>query len=129
MINPKTVQFVDMIEKMAAKFDGKKKVYGFYKDNAEIIEKLSEDENFFENYIVYNDKKIVLDANGKDFYGIIKKIKDGEIKEYYKDIYVIRKEEEVLCLVGYPPEDKNLPKNEDGDDVLFVIENGRWYMV
>ena len=24
MINPKTVRFVDMIEKMAAKFDGKK---------------------------------------------------------------------------------------------------------
>lgn len=128
MINPKTVRFVDMIEKMAAKYDGEKKVYGFYKDNAEVIKKLSEDENFCENYIVYNDKKIELDANGKDFYGIVKKIKNRKIKEYYEDVYVVKKGEEVLCLVGYPPEDKNLPKNEDGDDVLFVVEDGRWYI-
>lgn len=128
MINPKTVQFVDMIEKMAAKFDGKKKVYGFYKDNAEVIKKLSEDEKFCENYIVYNDKKIELDANGKDFYGIVKKIKNGEIKEYYEDVYVVKQGEEILYLIGYPPEDINLPKDEDGDDVLFVVEEGRWYM-
>ena len=129
MVKPETVRFIDMIEKLSAIFDGKKKVYGFFKDNAEVIEKLSEDENFCENYIVYNDKKIELDANGKDFYGIVKKIKNRKIKEYYEDVYVVKKGEEVLCLVGYPPEDKNLPKNEDGDDVLFVVEDSRWYMV
>ena len=58
MINPKTVRFIDMIEKLSAIFDGKKKVYGFFKDNAEVIEKLCEDEKFCENYIVYNDKRL-----------------------------------------------------------------------
>ena len=72
MINPKTVRFVDMIEKMAAKFDGKKKVYGFYKDHAEVIKNVNEDETFCEKYIVYNDKKIELDVGDKNFYGIVK---------------------------------------------------------
>ena len=129
MINPKTVRFVDMIEKMAAKFDGKKKVYGFYKDHAEVIKNVNEDETFCEKYIVYNDKKIELDVGDKNFYGIVKKVKNGKIKAYYEDVYVVKRGEEILCLVGYPPEDKNLPKNEDGDDVLFIIEEGRWYMV
>lgn len=128
MINPKTVRFVDMIEKMAAKYDGEKKVYGFYKDNAEVIKNVNEDENFCDNYIVYNNKKVELDANGKDFYGIVKKIKNGKIKEYYEDVYVVKQGEEILYLIGYPPEDKNLPKDEDGDDVLFVVEEGRWYI-
>lgn len=128
MINPKTVRFVDMIEKMAAKYDGEKKVYAFYRDNKEVVKKVNEDEKFLENYIVYNDKKIELDANGKDFYGIVKKIKNGEIKEYYEDVYVVKKGDEILYLIGYPPEDKNLPKDEDGDDVLFVVEEGRWYI-
>ena len=65
---------------------------------------------------------------GKDSVDSLVK-KDGKIKEYYKDVYVVKKGEEVLCLVGYPPEDEILPKNEDGDDVLFVVEDGRWYMV
>ena len=129
MINPKTVRFVDMIEKMAAKFDGKKKVYGFYKDHAEVIKNVNEDEKFLENYIVYNDKKIELDVGDKNFYGIVKKVKNGKIKAYYEDVYVVKRGEEILCLVGYNKEDKNLQKNEDGDDVLFVIEKGRWYMV
>ena len=114
---------------MAAKYDGVKKVYGFYKDNEEVIKNISEDETFCENYIVYNDKKIELDVGDKNFYGIVKKVKNGKIKAYYEDVYVVKRGEEILCLVGYPPEDKNLPKNEDGDDVLFVIEKGRWYMV
>ena len=65
----------------------------------------------------------------ENFYGIVKKVKNGEIKAYYEDVYVVKRGEEILCLVGYPPEDEILPKNEDGDDVLFVIEKGRWYMV
>ncbi len=129
MVKPETVRFIDMIEKMAAKYDGVKKVYGFYKDNAEVVKKVCEDENFCENYIVYNDKKVELDCNDKRFYGIIKKVKNGEIKAYYEDVYVVKRGEEILCLVGYPPEDEILPKNEDGDDVLFVVEDGRWYMV
>ena len=129
MVKPETVRFIDMIEKLSAIFDGKKKVYGFYKDHAEVIKNVNEDETFCEKYIVYNDKKIELDVGDKNFYGIVKKVKNGKIKAYYEDVYVVKRGEEILCLVGYPPEDKNLPKNEDGDDVLFVVEDGRWYMV
>lgn len=30
MVKPEAVRFIDMIEKMAAKYDGVKKVYGFF---------------------------------------------------------------------------------------------------
>ena len=43
-------------------------------------------------------------------------------------MYVVKKGGEILYLIGYPPEDKNLPKDEDVDDVLFVVEEGRWYI-
>lgn len=129
MINPKTVRFFDAVEKLASMYDGEKRVYGFYKDNEEVIKGVGSDKDFYNKFLVYNDKKVELDVEDKNFYGIVKKVKNGEIKEYYEDVYVIKKGEEVLCLVGYPPEDENLPKNEDGDEVLIVIENGRWYMV
>ena len=129
MIKPETVRFVDMIEKLAVLFDGKKRVFGFYRNNAEVIKNAEADEDFCKKYLVYNDKKVELDVGDKNFYGIVKKVKNGKIKAYYEDVYVVKRGEEVLCLVGYPPEDEILPKNEDGDDVLFVIEKGRWYMV
>ena len=128
MINPKTVRFVDMIEKLSALYDGEKKLLKFYENNEEVIENIRDNEDFCKNCIVYNDKKVELESGDKKFYGIIKKVKNGDIEEYYEDVFVVKREDEVVCLVGFPPEDKNLPKNEDGDDVLFVIENGRWYM-
>lgn len=128
MFKPETVQFIDMIKKLSAIYDGEKKVYGFYKDNEEVIKNISEYETFCENYIVYNDKKVELDVGDKNFYGIIKKVKNGKIKAYYEDVFVVKRGEEIVCLIGYPPEDENLPKDEDGDDVLFVVERGRWYI-
>ena len=129
MINPKTGRFFDAVEKLASMYDGEKRVYGFYKDNEEVIKGVGSDKDFYNKFLVYNDKKVELDVEDKNFYGIVKKVKNGEIKEYYEDVYVVKKGEEILYLIGYPPEDENLPKDEDGDEVLIVIEKGCWYMV
>ena len=129
MINPKTVRFFDAVEKLASMYDGERRVYGFYKDNEEVIKGVGSDKDFYNKFLVYNDKKVELDVEDKNFYGIVKKVKNGEIKEYYEDVYVVKKGEEILYLIGYPPEDENLPKDEDGDEVLIVIEKGCWYMV
>ena len=128
-MKPETVRFVDMMENLVTMYDGKKEVFRFYADNSVVIKNIRLDEDFCKKFLVYDDRKVELDCEDKNFYGIVKKVENGVIKEYYEDIFVVKKGDEILYIVGFPPEDDIIPKDEDGDEVLFVIEAGKYYVV
>ena len=127
MINPVVARFADMIENFAVIYDGKKQVFRFYADNAEVVKNVEADKDFCQKFLVYNEKKVEMESGDKKFYGIIKKVKNGEIEEYYEDVFVVKREDEIVCLVGFPPENEGFPKDEDGDEELFIVGKGYWY--
>ncbi len=131
-MKPETVRFVDMMENLAVMYDGKKEVFRFYADNSVVIKNIRLDKDFCKKFLVYDDRKVELDCEDKNFYGIVKKVENGVIKEYYEDVYVVKQGEEILYLIGYPPEDDSWQewvKDKDGEDVLFVLEKGKYYVV